>query len=242
MAWHLFHPRGPTFGELARQALSSTRRGYDLLAPRFDFTPFRTPETLLEGVAPFLGPPGSVRWGLDLCCGTGAALGIVRPVCRRGVLGVDFSVGMLAQARRCWAREPGAPVHWLCRDVLELDLEGGFELVTWFGAWGHVTPRDQPLLAEQIFRSLEPGGRFVTVARSWPRPWHPGLWCLLGFDAGMWLRNRVLPRRPFVMYYTIFMLPRARRLLEGAGLDVEILDPPLPRPFDAYRVLIATRR
>jgi hypothetical protein len=45
----MFHPQGPTFWELARQVLSSTERGYDLLAPKFDFTPFRTPEEILDG-------------------------------------------------------------------------------------------------------------------------------------------------------------------------------------------------
>ena len=45
----MFRPGGPTFVELARQALSSVERGYDLLAPKFDLTPFRTHDELLEG-------------------------------------------------------------------------------------------------------------------------------------------------------------------------------------------------
>ena len=53
----MFHPQGPTFWELARQALSSTQRGYDLLAPKFDFTPFRTPHD--EPVV--IGQGGGVR-------------------------------------------------------------------------------------------------------------------------------------------------------------------------------------
>jgi len=44
----MFHPAGPTFWELAEQCLSSTERGYDLLAPKFDFTPFRTPDEILD--------------------------------------------------------------------------------------------------------------------------------------------------------------------------------------------------
>ena len=40
----MFHAKGPTFWELAVQALSSTEHGYDLLAPKFDYTPFRTPD------------------------------------------------------------------------------------------------------------------------------------------------------------------------------------------------------
>ena len=34
----MFHPNGPSFFELVEQALSSTERGYDLLAPKFDYT------------------------------------------------------------------------------------------------------------------------------------------------------------------------------------------------------------
>jgi SAM-dependent methyltransferase len=95
----MFGPRGPTLGELARQALSSTRHGYDLLAPKFDATPFRTPDWLLDAVAPRLGAPHSVARAVDLCCGTGAGLRILRPLCRELLVGVDFSLGMLAGAR-----------------------------------------------------------------------------------------------------------------------------------------------
>src|SRR5437899_5670042 len=76
----MFHPKGPSFFELARQALSSTERGYDLLAPKFDYTPFRTPQWLLDAVAEPLREMGPFRSGLDLCCGTGAAIQILRPL------------------------------------------------------------------------------------------------------------------------------------------------------------------
>src|SRR5690606_27293512 len=68
----MFHPGGPTFRELMRQALSSTDEGYDLLAPKFDKTPFRTPDALLEAMVPHFGA-APVRTALDVCCGTGAA-------------------------------------------------------------------------------------------------------------------------------------------------------------------------
>src|SRR6188768_2493456 len=104
----MFHPRGPTFGELARQALASTRSGYDMLAPKFDWTPFRTPAWLLDAVAPHLGAPGSVGSAVDLCCGTGAALPLLRPLCRERIVGADFSLGMLAEARRATSGAGGA--------------------------------------------------------------------------------------------------------------------------------------
>ena len=47
----MFHEKGPTLRELAEQALSSTDHGYDLLASKFDYTPFRTPDAMLERAA-----------------------------------------------------------------------------------------------------------------------------------------------------------------------------------------------
>ena len=75
----MFHPKGPTFFELARQALSSTERGYDLLAPKFDFTPFRTPDEILSVVAAQLERLAPFGSALDICCGTGAAMQAMRP-------------------------------------------------------------------------------------------------------------------------------------------------------------------
>ena len=72
----MFHPQGPTLRELAVQALSSTERGYDLLAPKFDYTPFRTPEEILVPALSNLDRPRSIAAALDMCCGTGAALHI----------------------------------------------------------------------------------------------------------------------------------------------------------------------
>ena len=68
----MFHPRGPTLRELAVQALSSTERGYDLLAPKFDYTPFRTPEEILVPALSNLDMPRSIAAALDMCCGTGS--------------------------------------------------------------------------------------------------------------------------------------------------------------------------
>ena len=76
----MFHPNGPTFWELAVQALSSTERGYDLLAPKFDYTPFRTPDAILDLVADHLRTLGPFDSGLDVCCGTGAAMRMLRPL------------------------------------------------------------------------------------------------------------------------------------------------------------------
>ncbi|MGW1298168.1 methyltransferase domain-containing protein [Streptomyces sp. NPDC002533] len=91
--------QGPTVRELAVQALSSIERGYDLLAPKFDRTPYRTPDRVLDAVADEVRRLGPFGTGLDVCCGTGAGMGVLRQVCRERAVGVDFSAGMLAEAR-----------------------------------------------------------------------------------------------------------------------------------------------
>ena len=74
----MFHPKGPSFFELAKQWLSSSERGYDLLAPRFDYTPFCTPESVLSVVAQQLQRSAPIGSLLDVCCGTGAAMQSLR--------------------------------------------------------------------------------------------------------------------------------------------------------------------
>src|SRR5262245_42817076 len=147
----MFHPQGPTFWELARQCLSSTERGYDLLAPKFDFTPFRTPDFILDGMAQCLGEPRSIDSALDVCTGTGAAIRILRPLCRRRVVGIDFSRGMLAVARQRFPDEPElAPVELVQADVLQMGFREEFDLAVTAGSLGHILPKDEPRFVEQI--------------------------------------------------------------------------------------------
>src|SRR6202035_1639819 len=131
----MFSPEGPSLRELARQALSSVERGYDLLAPKFDHTPFRTPDSILGATADALRPLGPFGQGLDVCCGTGAGMRMLKPLCQGRVTGVDFSAGMLAQARRA---HPDA--EWVRADVRALPFAESFDLAVSFGALGHFLP------------------------------------------------------------------------------------------------------
>ncbi|MFF5549741.1 class I SAM-dependent methyltransferase [Streptomyces olivaceoviridis] len=217
----MFGPEGPTLRELTVQALSSVEHGYDLLAPKFDHTPFRTPDAVLDSVAEALAPLGPFTDGLDLCCGTGAGTHLLTGLCRRGVTGVDFSAGMLDVARRRVPAADGPRVAWVRGDARALPFTAAFDLVVSFGAFGHFLPRELPGLFGQVRSVLRPGGRFAFPVFAPPGPAHPGFWTLLGFDAVMRLRN-ALWRPPFVMYYRTFRLSAVLRELERAGLTVEL--------------------
>ncbi|MEV7069720.1 class I SAM-dependent methyltransferase [Streptomyces sp. NPDC093990] len=217
----MFSPEGPSLRELAVQALSSVERGYDLLAPKFDHTPFRTPDPVLDAVASALRRTGPFDASLDLCCGTGAGAGVLTRVCRESVTGIDFSAGMLDVARER-TRSAGPRLSWVRADARALPFApASFDLVVSFGAFGHFLPRELPGLFAQVREVLRPGGRFAFPVVAPPRPSSPAYWALLGFDAVMRVRN-ALWRPPFVMYYRAFRLGDVRRELERAGLRVEL--------------------
>ena len=221
----MFSPEGPSLRELAVQALSSVEHGYDLLAPKFDHTPFRTPDAVLDAVASALARTGPFDAGLDLCCGTGAGVDVLARVCRRSVTGVDFSAGMLAVAGQ-GERPAGPAVSWVRGDARALPFApGAFDLVVSFGAFGHFLPRELPGLFAQVHSVLRPGGRFAFPVLAPPRPSSPAFWMLLGFDAVMRVRNAVW-RPPFVMYYRAFRLGEVRRELEWAGFRVGLQELP----------------
>jgi ubiquinone/menaquinone biosynthesis C-methylase UbiE len=191
----MFSPRGPSVRELARQALSSVEGGYDLLAPKFDYTPFRTPDGVLDATAGALRRLGPFGPGLDVCCGTGAGMRVLTSLCHGPVTGADFSTGMLAQAR---GAHPDAT--WVRADARALPFTGAFDLAVSFGALGHFLPAERPALFTGVYRALRPGGLFAFPVSA-PQPitsaWY---WALLGFDLAMRVRNAVW-RPPFVMYY-----------------------------------------
>jgi SAM-dependent methyltransferase len=235
----MFSPHGPSLRELTVQALSSVEGGYDLLAPKFDYTPFRTSDGVLDATADALRPLGPFDRGLDLCCGTGAGLRVLRPLCREEVTGVDFSAGMLAQARSAHA---GA--RWVRSDARALPFAAEFDLVVSFGALGHFLPAERPALFASVRRALRPGGVFAFPVAA-PQPVTSGwYWALAGFDLAMRVRN-ALWRPPFVMYYRTCPLHAVRNDLTASGFTVTTVPlTALGRREDGsprYRLVLARR-
>jgi ubiquinone/menaquinone biosynthesis C-methylase UbiE len=210
----MFSPQGPSLRELAMQALSSVEGGYDLLAPKFDHTPFRTPDDVLDATAGALRPLGPFARGLDVCTGTGAGMRVLESLCQGPITGVDFSTGMLARARRA---NPDAT--WVRADVRALPFAEAFDLAVSFGALGHFLPAERPALFAGVYRALRPGGVFAFPIGAPPPITSGWYWALLGFDLAMRVRN-ALWRPVFVMYYRTCPLHAVRNDLTASGFTV----------------------
>lgn len=238
----MFHPQGPSLWELAVQACSSTERGYDLLAPKFDYTPFRTPDAVLEKAAEHLRPLAPFVSALDVCCGTGAALRTFRPLVRDRIIGIDISAGMLAEARCRLADAPGsAAVEFVRGDALKIPFTEAFDLAFSFGAFGHILEADEERFVAEVARALKPGGRFVFVTGYLPPLWSPNYWWRRTFNGIMRVRNWLF-QPPFIMYYLTFLLPNVQTLLERHGFTVAVADVRFEWPFHPLRLVVATRR
>lgn len=235
----MFHPNGPSLLELAQQAFSSTNDGYDLLAPKFDLTPFRTPDDLLDQIAPYLGAPGAAEAGLDLCTGTGAAMRVLHPACHTTATGIDASQGMLDIAHSRSFDGP-AEVRWIHGNAMDPLPAESFDIVTCFGAHGHILRPQQQAFADNIFRTLRPGGRYVCLTADRPTPAHPAWWLARSFNAIMHARNAV-KSPPFIMFYLLFTTQRATGILHTAGFDVVIDRDVLRRPYRRLHVVTATK-
>ncbi|MEM1294330.1 MAG: methyltransferase domain-containing protein [Verrucomicrobiota bacterium] len=227
----MFHPKGPSFMEQARQALSSTKKGYDLLAPKFEFTPYLTPSWMLDAVAPLVG---EVESGLDVCCGTGAGLRMLAPSVSKRLVGIDFSQGMLNEVEV----DPGeATLELVQGDVRKMEFSEEFDVATCFGALGHFVDDEEDLLISQVFKVLKPGGRFLFVTGFRPERWTSAYWFTHSFNTAMRVRNALI-KPQFVMYFHTFILPGIRQKLEKAGFEVAVRN---PQNWRNWRVVCATR-
>lgn len=236
----MFHPKGPTFVELARQALSSTERGYDLLAPKFDFTPFRTPNEILQVVAQRVKSLGKFDAALDVGCGTGAAMQTFRPLCREKIVGIDMSQGMLEVAQEYapfW--DGSAAVEFVRGNVLEMPFDAEFDLAFSFGAFGHILPKDENRFIGEIARCLKSGGRFVFVTTEMPPVISPAYWFARAFNTAMHIRNWI-HQPPFVMFYLTFLLPDILAKFKKHGFEL-VVESPFTGYLRRLRMVVAKR-
>ena len=237
----MFHPKGPTFLELIRQALSSTEKGYDLLASKFEYTPFRTPDSVLRPLSSHISDLGSTGSLIDICCGTGAAIRMLRPLCRDRIVGIDISEGMLTVAQQNTKNTNGeANLEFFKCDALNLPFRSEFDIAICLGALGHILSNQMPLFIRQISKVLKPGGRFIFICYDKFPIWSKALWFRYSFNALMYLRNFFI-RPKFIMYYH-FLLLDITSILKAHGFQVEVktLDPNNNHKLSRLRVVIAT--
>ena len=236
----MFHPKGPTLLELTKQALSSTTKGYDLLAEKFEYTPFRTPDILLEPLVA-VAQREPIGTALDLCCGNGAIARAIRPIVTERIVGLDLSEGMLVDARARLRETPGeCPVDFVQGDAFELVDVDVYDLIATAGAFGHILEHQQHDFVQRVYRALKPGGRFVFLTSLKPPKSNPAWWMARGFNAVMHVRNAVLDP-PFIMFYLTFPLERACDVLWKEGFDVTV-DAPFDEPrMELFRVVTATK-
>jgi ubiquinone/menaquinone biosynthesis C-methylase UbiE len=238
----MFEKDGPTFFELIEQALVSTQRGYDMIAPKFDKTPFRTPDEICSAIAKVIGPPKSIDRALDVCCGTGAAMIRLRALCKQEVVGLDFSDGMIEEAgRRVQAAEGDAKITFVKGDAMNLPFDSEFDVVSCVGAFGHIPEEDEETFIKGIAKALKPGGRFVFATAMEPPVSHPGYWIAKSFNAAMRVRNALL-KPEFIMYYLTFMWPNVKAKLEAAGFDVDARIGMMQKPLDRMIIVDARKK
>ena len=236
-----FSPGGPNFWEMAQQGASSIQEGYDLLAPKFDTSVFRTPDCIVTSMEEHLRRRGPFSDGLDIGCGTGALSELLLRVCTRQVIGLDMSEGMLAKARvQCQPRLPDQRLEFWQGNLLHLESLEKFDVATCFGVFGHLLPEEHPKMLDRVRQALRPGGRFVTVLSHFPSKRRWLYWLAWTFDNTMRVRN-FFWRPTFVMYYLSFPLERASRLMEEKGFSVEVIDDVFPAPFTQLKLIIATK-
>ena len=171
---------------------------------------------------------------LDLCCGVGRHS---LEFARRGysVTGVDRTAAYLQTARDAAGIE-GLVVEWVEADAREFQRPGAFDLaINLYTSFGYFEdPAEDRRVAENLFRSLKPGGSLVMdlmgkerLARIFnPRSWDelPDGSLFLQErkirDDWTWIENRwILVRDGQQREFTL-----GHRLYDGAGLRTLLLD------------------
>src|SRR5260370_39868830 len=100
-----------------------------------------------------------------------------------------------------------AALKFVRGDALALPFGPELDLVTCFGALGHIASRDERRFVAEVAHVLRPGGRFVFLSTYRP-PWRSRrAWLAELFNVSMSMRNGP-SAPPFITYYLTSSLPR----------------------------------
>lgn len=158
------------------------RRYYDLFSIVYDrFVAWHSGEPLgpMRRALAERAATGTERRVLDLCCGTGA---VTRALADRlepdaVIVGLDFSAGMLGQARRVAGRAGLSTIRWVQADAAALPFRDGvFEAVTCAYALYELKGEARGAMLYEAARVLAATGQFLAMEHEVPaRPLLRGL-------------------------------------------------------------------
>jgi SAM-dependent methyltransferase len=153
---------------------------------------------------------------IDAGCGTGQASAAI-PARRRRLVGFDFSLAALAQARRA-----GPYKSMTGGDIRSLPFRDGSVAGLWnLGVMEHFEQEDGIAILRELRRVLVPGG---TAVLFWPPELGSSRWLLAPIE---WVRTR-LSGRSFHFFPDEVNRLRSRRhareILEAAGFEPVALD------------------
>ncbi|MGE5173065.1 MAG: class I SAM-dependent methyltransferase [Betaproteobacteria bacterium] len=132
---------------------------FDAVSPGYDDRALRFFPASAGHMAALLGLRGDERV-LDVACGTGhVSLAVARLLPRGHVTAVDFSQGMLGQARKKAAASNVANIEFLERDMQNLKFENRFDVAVC--AFGIFFVMDMEAQLAHIVSAVKPGGRIA---------------------------------------------------------------------------------
>ena len=171
------------YGQSHEDRASRVQTLFDRIAPQYDLINDLQSfglHRLWKGKLISLAVPQSSDHALDVCCGTGD---IALSLARQGatVKGIDFSPGMLAEARR--RAKGNEKVEFIQADALKIPFpENTFDLVTVGYGLRNITDFRAGL--EELNRVLKPGGTLLILDFGKP---DNGLWRRLYFAYLRWM-------------------------------------------------------
>ncbi len=199
----------------SKRIREKVKRDYDSIASEFSETRQRG-WTEFEVFRPYLRSGLRV---LDVGCGNGRLLDFLKEFKPAAYVGVDQSVGLLKEAKRCHL---GKNVSFKELDMMELsNLKGSFDVVFVIASFHHLPPEDQRLFLKRLKKLLAPEA--VICMTNW------NLWSWRFWKS--WMKNLFWPKYgvkglliPFQnrvhRYYYAFTRAELRSLLQREGYSV----------------------